>query len=231
MSDADLIPDTFLNKSQISEKYGMSRVTVNKHLKILESSGRVIPTIVQQGSKKTYRFNPVDLDVAFSSLSTTNKKLSNVKGRVYDGSNVKLENDIELLKKDLELERRVAVEKEKNISNLEERISELKGNITDLRNLLGYEPSSTPAVAVVPPIIVPEEPTPSTVADIKVAMVEASNDGPAKQQQTSLGTKDTETEAEARRARIDQHLQKKEVEPELPAYVKPRGFISWLRGY
>jgi DNA-binding transcriptional regulator GbsR (MarR family) len=230
MSDADLIPDTFLNKSQISEKYGMSRVTVNKHLKILESSGRVIPTIVQQGSKKTYRFNPVDLDVAFSSLSTTNKKLSNVKGRVYDGSNVKLENDIELLKKDLELERRVAVEKEKNISNLEERISELKGNITDLRNLLGYEPSSTPAVAVVPPIIVPEEPKPSTVEDIKVAMVEASNVGP-EEPKTSLETKDTETEAEARRARIDQHLQKKEVEPELPPYVKPKGFINWLRGY
>ena len=230
MSDADLIPATFLNKSQISEKYGMSRVTVNKHLKILESAGRIIPTIVNQGGRKLYRYDPTDLDLAFSTLNTTNKNLSSVKSRVFDSQAVKLQSYIELLKKDIELERRVAVEKEKNIANLEERIDELKGNITDLRNLLKYEPSSTPEAAVVLPIIAPEEATPSTVADIKVAMVEASNVGP-EQPKPSLKTKDTETEAEQRRARIDQHLQKKEVEPELPPYEKPRGFINWLRGY
>ena len=69
MSDTEFIPNTYLNKSQIADKYSMSRVTVNKHLKKLETEGRLFPKTVQQGGRKLYWYDPNDLDVAFETIT------------------------------------------------------------------------------------------------------------------------------------------------------------------
>ena len=140
MSDIDNIPDTFLNKSQISVKYGMSRVTINKHLKALEASGRLIPTIVKQGNRKLYRYDPADLDVAFASLNSTSKNNKNVQSIVFNDNNVKLQNENELLKINIQNAEKRLLEKDEQISDLKDQrdlkdrqIEVLQSLITDQR--------------------------------------------------------------------------------------------------
>ena len=174
MSDTDQIPDTFLNKTQIAEEYGMSRVTVNKHLKTLESSGRLIPKTVQQGNRKLYYYDPEDVKVAFSTLRSASNNVRNVQSRVVNSRSVSQSTDIELLKKDLETERRISSEKDKNIANLEKRVEELredvnyfKAQLTDQRpnKPVAVPDASTTVTDAVPEAeVVPIKPKANVVA-------------------------------------------------------------------
>ena len=123
MSDTDQIPDTFWNKTRIAEEYGMSRVTVNKHLKTLETSGRLIPKTVQQGNRKLYYYDPEDVKVAFSTLRSASNSVRNVQSRVGNSRSVLQSTDIELLKKNLE----------KRVEELREDVNYFKAQLTDQR--------------------------------------------------------------------------------------------------
>jgi DNA-binding transcriptional regulator GbsR (MarR family) len=226
MSQSDQIPVTFLNKTDISERFNMSRVTVNKKLKQLENSGRLFAQTIKQGGRTLYYYDPNDVDVAFETLANRTTVKSNT---VLTKNDVNTNVQLQLLRKDLELEQKLRAKDEQTITKLNEQVDKQYDQINKLTALLTDQRQSA---AVIEDTDEARDSGPATINEIKVAMVEAdkSNDGPAKPK-PSLKTKDTETEAEARRARIDQHLQKKEVEPELPAYVKPKGFINWLRGY
>ena len=74
-----------------------------------------------------------------------------------------------------------------------------------------------------------DEPEPSTIADIKKAIgdAEKSNNG-SEDDEPTAETKEAEDEVEARRARIDEHLNKPKVET---LYEKKTGFWNWLKGY
>ena len=74
-----------------------------------------------------------------------------------------------------------------------------------------------------------DEPEPSTIADIKKAIIDAekSNNAPEDDEPTAE-TQEAGDEAEARRARIDEHLNKPKVET---LYEKKTGFWNWLKGY
>ncbi len=183
MSDTDSIPDTFLNKSQISVKFGMSRVTINKHLKSLEASGRLIPTIVKQGNRKLYKYDPADLAVAFGSLNSTSKNNKNVQSIVFNDNNVKLQTENEVLSINLQNAEKRLLEKDDLIADLKDQrernyktIEFLQTQITDQSSVVLPDVSEPVAEEVVPP---KTEPEPSTIADIKEAMVDAnkSNDG------------------------------------------------------
>ena len=243
MSDIDNIPDTFLNKSQISVKYGMSRVTINKHLKALEASGRLIPTIVKQGNRKLYRYDPADLDVAFASLNSTSKNNKNVQSIVFNDQNVKLQNENELLKINIQNAEKRLLEKDEQISDLKDQrdlkdrqIEVLQSLVTDQRpksSSIAPEPTKE---EVVPPKIEPEEPKPATVAEIKEAVADAdkSDVGPInaepEEQPESPPVIDTQPTSEAptaKEARRDNIAPK----PEPQQYEKPKGFIAWLKGY
>ena len=73
------------------------------------------------------------------------------------------------------------------------------------------------------------EPEPSTIADIKKAIIDAekSNSGTEDDEPTAE-TKEAVDEAEARRARIDEHVNKPKVKPR---YERKTGFWNWLKGY
>ena len=146
MSDTDQIPDTFWNKTRIAEEYGMSRVTVNKHLKTLESSGRLIPKTVQQGNRKLYYYDPEDVKVAFSTLRSASNSVRNVQSRVGNSRSVLQSTDIELLKKDLETERRISSEKDRNIANLEKRVEELREDVNYFKAQLTDQRPNKPVV-------------------------------------------------------------------------------------
>tara|TARA_R100000773_G_C4209532_1_gene109447 strand:+ start:161 stop:1336 length:1176 start_codon:yes stop_codon:yes gene_type:complete len=146
MSDTDQIPDTFWNKTRIAEEYGMSRVTVNKHLKTLESSGRLIPKTVQQGNRKLYYYDPEDVKVAFSTLRSASNSIRNVQSRVGNSRSVLQSTDIELLKKDLETERRISSEKDRNIANLEKRVEELREDVNYFKAQLTDQRPNKPVV-------------------------------------------------------------------------------------
>ena len=224
MSDIDLIPDTFLNKSQISVKYGMSRVTVNKHLKSLEASGRLIPTIVNQGNRKLYKYDPSDLDVAFESLNSTNKTIKNVQSIVSNDKTVKLQTEVELLSLNLQNAEKRLLEKDELIADLKHQreknyktIEFLQTQISDQRPHPTEEAEIADKSVVVPPEIEPdEEPTLATLAEIKEAVSDAvkSNEGPEETveavDKTEDGAIDSDTEEE-------------------PAPKK--GFWNWIKGY
>lgn len=249
MSDTDFIPNTYLNKSQIADKYSMSRVTVNKHLKKLETEGRLFPKTVQQGGRKLYWYDPNDLDVAFESIAKGGLSKRNVKHSVSGGFNVQNQLQIELLRKDIELEQKLRIKAEEEVADLKQQRSKqdqqiqfLQTQITDQRSVVLPEAPEPVTEEVVPPKTEPEEPKPATVAEIKEAVADAdkSNVGPEEQSElspeTPVETKsniDTEDEAEARRARIEEHLNRPEAEPK--QYEKPKGFWSrtiwWLQGY
>ena len=74
-----------------------------------------------------------------------------------------------------------------------------------------------------------DEPEPSTIADIKKAEsdTEKSNNG-SEDDEPTAETKVAEDEIEARRARIDEHLNKAKVETR---YEKKTGFWNWSKGY
>ena len=232
MSDTDSIPDTFLNKSQISVKYGMSRVTINKHLKALEASGRLIPTIVKQGNRKLYRYDPADLDVAFASLNSTSKNNKNVQSIVFNDKNVKLQTENELLSLNLQNAEKRLLEKDEQISDLKDQrdlkdrqIEVLQSLITDQRPNSASEPIKE---EVVPP-------KPSTVAEIKEAVADAdksnvglTNVAPKEQPESPPEEHKQPTEAPtAKEARRDNIAPK----PEPQQYEKPRGLWAWLKGY
>ena len=176
MSDTDQIPDTFLNKTQIAEEYGMSRVTVNKHLKTLESSGRLIPKTVQQGNRKLYYYDPEDVKVAFSTLRSASNNVRNVQSRVVNSRSVSQSTDIELLKKDLETERRISSEKDRNIANLEKRVEELREDVNYFKaQLTDQRPSATTPA----PAPIHEAPKPTPVApETKALPTELDRDHP-----------------------------------------------------
>ena len=157
MSDTDQIPNTFLNKSRIAEEYGMSRVTVNKHLKTLEKSGRLIPKTVQQGNRKLYYYDPEDVKVAFATLRSSSNSVRNVQSRVSNSQSVLLDTEVKLLNERLEAERRSIADKEKHIATLEQTVADLrddivwyKAQLTDQRSA----PATTPTP--VPPTPAPE---------------------------------------------------------------------------
>ena len=161
MSDTDQIPDTFWNKTRIAEEYGMSRVTVNKHLKTLETSGSLIPKTVQQGNRKLYYYDPEDVKVAFATLRSSSNSVRNVQSRVGNSRSVLQSTDIELLKKDLETERRSSSEKDRNIANLEKRVEELREDVNYFKaQLTDQRPSATTPA----PAPIPEAPKPAPVA-------------------------------------------------------------------
>lgn len=242
MSDTDFIPNTYLNKSQIADKYSMSRVTVNKHLKKLETEGRLFPKTVQQGGRKLYWYDPNDLDVAFESIAKGGLSKRNVKHSVSGGFNVQNQLQIELLRKDIELEQKLRIKAEEEVADLKQQRSKqdqqiqfLQTQITDQRSVVLPEVSEPVTEEVVPP---KTEPEPSTIADIKEAMVDAdrSNDGlkdvAPEEQPKPLPSPPTldinehiedEAEIEARRTRI--------VEAPKAQKKKPKGLIAWLKGY
>jgi predicted transcriptional regulator len=245
MSDIDNIPDTFLNKSQISVKYGMSRVTINKHLKALEASGRLIPTIVKQGNRKLYKYDPADLDVAFASLNSTSKNNKNVQSIVFNDQNVKLQNENELLKINIQNAEKRLLEKDEQISDLKDQrdlkdrqIEVLQSLVTDQRpksSSISPEPTKE---EVVPPKIEPEEPKPATVAEIKEAVADADKsdvgliNAEPEEQPESPPVIDTQPTSEAptdtgKEARRDNIAPK----PEPKQYEKPKGFWAWIKGY
>ena len=165
MSDTDSIPDTFLNKSQISVKYGMSRVTINKHLKALEASGRLIPTIVKQGNRKLYKYDPADLDVAFASLNSTSKNNKNVQSIVFNDQNVKLQTENELLKINIQNAEKRLLEKDEQISDLKDQRDLKDRQIEVLQSLVTDQRPKSASIATEPTkeeVVPPVKPTSET---------------------------------------------------------------------
>ena len=159
MSDTDQIPDTFWNKTRIAEEYGMSRVTVNKHLKTLESSGRLIPKTVQQGNRKLYYYDPEDVKVAFATLRSSSNSVRNVQSRVSNSQSVLLDTEIKLLNERLEAERRSIADKEKHIATLEQTVADLRDDIVwDKAQLTDQRSAPAPTPIPVPPTPAPEAP-------------------------------------------------------------------------
>ena len=162
MSDAINIPESYLNKSQIAVKYSISRVTVDRYLKKLESEGRLFPTKVHQGKRVLYNYDPNDLDEAFKSLLASNKKQVIVQKNVSNAINVQNQSQIELLRVNLQNAEKRLLEKDDLIADLKEQreknyktIEFLQTQITDQRpKPLGpvYQP---PKIAVVPQKIEP----------------------------------------------------------------------------
>ena len=122
---------------------------------------------------------------------------------------------------------------EQQVAKLEDNLNDLRGENTFLKaQLTDQRPKSSPTVpkateeVVMPP---KDEPEPSTIADIKKAISDAekSNNGTEDDEPTAE-TKEAEDEVEARRARIDEHLNKPKVETR---YEKKTGFWNWLKGY
>ena len=225
MSDTDIIPSNFLNKSDISREYGMSRVTVNKHLKKLEASGRLIPTTIQQGGRKLYYYDPTDLSVAFESINTTTKTMGTVQRSVSNSQTVSLQHEIELLKKDIAKYHEVEIQKDrtieildKNVTDLREENRDLKLRLTDQRtNVVSTAPEPV-ETEVVPPEIEPDEPKLASLAEIKEAVDHAvkSNEGPEETVEAvdkiEDGTIGPDTEEE-------------------PAPTQKKGFWNWIKGY
>ena len=159
MSDTDQIPNTFLNKSRIAEEYGMSRVTVNKHLKTLEKSGRLIPKTVQQGNRKLYYYDPEDVKVAFATLRSSSNSVRNVQSRVSNSQSVLLDTEVKLLNERLEAERRSIADKEKHIATLEQTVADLRDDIVWYKAQLTDQRSApAPTPIPVPPTPAPEAP-------------------------------------------------------------------------
>lgn len=246
MSDTEFIPNTYLNKSQIADKYSMSRVTVNKHLKKLETEGRLFPKTVQQGGRKLYWYDPNDLDVAFETITKGGSNKRNVQQGVSGGLNVQSQLQIELLRKDIELEQKLRIKAEEEIADLKEQRAKqdnqilfLQTQISDQRGQVSAsapEAVKTPEIEALPPEIEPEEPKTATVAEIKEAVADAdkSNVGPinaepeaqpeSPPEEDTQPTSEAPTEKEARRDNIAPKAQPQQ-------YEKPKGLWAWLKGY
>ena len=232
------VPSHWISKATIARRLGISRVTADKQLTRIENdkelSGRLNVLIVDEGKRKLYFFDPSDVDAVFSELQKKSKrKASNTKrtnGRVNDSVYV-LDNEI--VKLALSKEELKVAYLEQQVAKLEDNLNDLRGENTFLKAQLTDQrpksPTTVPKAAeeiVMPP---KDEPEPSTIADIKKAIsdVEKSNNGTEDDEPTAE-TKKAEDEVEARRARIDEHLNKPKVEPR---YEKKTGFWNWLKGY
>ena len=115
---------------------------------------------------------------------------------------------------------------EDNLNDLRGENTFLKAQLTDQR-----PKSSTTEPKATEEVVMPtkNEPEPSTIADIKKAIIDAekSNNGP-QDEEPKAETKEVVDEAEARPASIDEHLNKPKGEPR---YEKKTGFWNWLKGY
>ena len=232
------VPSHWISKATIARRLGISRVTADKQLTRIENdkelSGRLNVLVIDEGKRKLYFFDPSDVDVVFSELQKkSRRKPSNVKltnGRVNDSVNV-LDNEIVKL----------ALSKEElKVAYLEQQVAKLEDNLNDLRGeniflkaqLTDQRPKSSTTVqkATEEVVMLPkDEPEPSTIADIKKAIIDAekSKNGPEDDEPTAE-TKEAGDEAEARPASIDEHLNKPNAEPR---YERKTGFWNWLKGY
>ena len=228
------VPSHWISKATIARRLGISRVTADKQLTRIkndkELSGRLNVLIVDEGKRKLYFFDPSDVDAVFSELQKKSKrKASNTKrtnGRVNDSVYV-LDNEI--VKLALSKEELKVAYLEQQVAKLEDNLNDLRGENTFLKaQLTDQRPKSSPTVpkateeVVMPP---KDEPEPSTIADIKKAIIDA--------EKSNNGTEDDEPtaetkEAEATPASIDEHLNKPKEEPR---YEKKTGFWNWLKGY
>jgi len=181
MTDTSNIPNTYLNKAQIAVKYSISRVTVDRYLKRLESEGRVFPTKVQQGKRILYNYDPNDLDFHIMPLLQKNKKQVTVQKNVSNITNVQTQSQIELLRVNLQNAEKRLLEKDELIADMKDQreknyqtIQFLQTQITDQRSNVASTAPEPPEVAVVLPIMEPELPKPATVREIKEAIEIAS---------------------------------------------------------
>ena len=180
MSDTDQIPNTFLNKSRIAEEYGMSRVTVNKHLKTLEKSGRLIPKTVQQGNRKLYYYDPEDVKVAFATLRSSSNSVRNVQSRVSNSQSVLLDTEVKLLNERLEAERRSIADKEKHIATLEQTVADLRDDIVWYKAQLTDQRSApAPTPIPVPPTPAPEAPKAEALPKANVVALKTAKEDKA----------------------------------------------------
>ena len=232
------VPSHWISKATIARRLGISRVTADKQLTQIENdtelSGRLNVLIVDEGKRKLYFFDPSDVDAVFSELQKKSKrKSSNVKrinSRVNDSVNV-LDNEIvklALSKEELKvayLEQQVA-KLEDNLNDLRDENTFLKAQLTDQRTKSSPTLPKATEEVIMPP---KNEPDPSTIADIKKAMSDAerSNNG-TENDEPITETKEAGDEVDARRAKIDEHLNKPKVEPR---YENKTGFWNWLKGY
>ena len=227
------VPSHWISKATVARRLGISRVTADKQLTRIENdkelSGRLNVLVVDQGKRKLYFFDPSDVDLVFSELQKRNRrKPSNVKrtnGRVNDSVNV-LDN--ETVKLALSKEELKVAYLEQQVAKLEINLNDLRGENTFLKaQLTDQRPKSSPTgPKATEEVVMPtkNEPEPSTIADIKKAIIDAekSNNEPKAE------SKEVVDEVEARRARIDEHLNKPKGEPR---YEKKTGFWNWLKGY
>ena len=227
------VPSHWISKATVARRLGISRVTADKQLTRIENdkelSGRLNVQVVDQGKRKLYFFDPSDVDLVFSELQKRNRrKPSNVKrtnGRVNDSVNV-LDN--ETVKLALSKEELKVAYLEQQVAKLEINLNDLRGENTFLKaQLTDQRPKSSPTgPKATEEVVMPtkNEPEPSTIADIKKAIIDAekSNNEPKAE------SKEVVDEVEARRARIDEHLNKPKGEPR---YEKKTGFWNWLKGY
>ena len=181
MSDADNIPDTYLNKAQIAVKYSISRVTVDRYLKKLENEGRLFPQKVQQGKRILYHYDPNDLDTHIMPLLQNNKKQVTVQKNVSSVINVQTQSQIELLNVNLQNAEKRLLEKDELIADLKDQreknyktIEFLQTQITDQRPVVLPEAPEPKREEVVPTITEVEQPKPATVKEIREAVSRAS---------------------------------------------------------
>jgi len=201
MSTMDDVPSHWISKASIAKRIGISRVTVDKQLirieKDKELSGRLNVLVVDEGKRKLYFYDPSDVDAVFSELQKkSRRKSSGVKrtnSRVND--NVKLLDDA-IVKLELQKEELKVIALEKEVARLEDNLKDLRGENTFLKaQLTDQRPNVAPTApeateeAVVPPV---KEPKPSTIADIKEAMVDAdkSNIGPEDSEEGEVSSMD-----------------------------------------
>ena len=182
MTDTSNIPNTYLNKAQIAVKYSISRVTVDRYLKRLESEGRVFPTKVQQGKRILYNYDPNDIDFHIMPLLQKNKKQVTVQKNVSNITNVQTQSQIELLRVNLQNAEKRLLEKDELIADMKDQreknyqtIQFLQTQITDQRSNVASTAPEPPEVAVVLPIMEPELPKIATIAEIKEALVDAGS--------------------------------------------------------
>ena len=232
------VPSHWISKATIARRLGISRVTADRQLTRIENdkelSNRLNVLVVDEGKRKLYFFDPSDVDAVFSELQKkSRRKPSNVKranGRVNDSVDV-LDNEI--VKLALSKEELKVAYLEQQVAKLEDNLNDLRGENTFLKaQLTDQRPkSSTTVPKATEEVVMPpkDEPEPSTIADIKKAIIDAekSNNEPEDDELTSE-TKEARDEAEARPASIDEHPTKPKAEPR---YEKKTGFWNWIKGY